>query len=229
MNPQAVTRSYGAAMSNLHDFRPSIRHSDLMLATPGKLFSAAGWIFELKHDGFRCLVTKCGDFVRLESRTGRDLSLCFPELADEVRPIRADFVADCELVVLDEQGRPIWERLKARHAIRNPARIRKAAAEDPAVLFAFDLLWLDGADFRPRALLERKAALYHTLPANRRIRYAGHFADSSCELWQLAVQLDLEGIVAKDAASSYTAGRSSRWQKIKTTAGAEREAQRRPR
>jgi bifunctional non-homologous end joining protein LigD len=207
-------------MSNLRDLpAPSICHEDLMLATPGKLFSAKGWIFELKHDGFRCLITKRGGGVRLESRSGRDMSPCFPELVDEISPIRADFVADAELVVLDEQGRPIWERLTARHAIKNPARVRQAAAQDPAALFAFDLLWLNGADFRPRPLLERKAALYGTLPANRRIRYAGHFADSSNELWQLAVQLELEGIVAKDAASAYSAGRSTRWQKIKTTIG----------
>jgi bifunctional non-homologous end joining protein LigD len=216
-------------MSNLRDLpSPSIGHRDLMLATPGKLFSAKGWIFELKHDGFRCLVTKLGGGVRLESRSGRDMSACFPELVDEIMPIRADFVADAELVVLDEQGRPVWERLTARQAIKNPARIRQAAAEDPAALFAFDLLWLNGADFRPRPLLERKDALYRTLPANRRIRYAAHFADSSKDLWQLAVELELEGIVAKDAASVYTAGRSARWLKIKTDAGAERERQRRP-
>lgn len=216
-------------MSDLRDLpSPSICHHDLMLASPGKLFSAKGWIFELKHDGFRCLITKYGDVVRLESRSGRDMSACFPELVDEVRPIRADFVADAELVVLDEQGRSVWERVKGRHAQRSAARIRRAAAEDPAALFAFDLLWLDGADFRARPLLERKAALYHTLPANRRIRYAGHFADSSRELWQLAVQLELEGIVAKRADSPYSAGRSDAWQKVKTTAGEARERDRRP-
>jgi bifunctional non-homologous end joining protein LigD len=67
-----------------------------MLAIPGKLFSAKGWIFELKHDGFRCLITKRGDSVRLESRSGRDMSTCFPEVVDELRLIRADFVADSE-------------------------------------------------------------------------------------------------------------------------------------
>lgn len=66
------------------------------------------------------------------------------------------------------------------------------------------------------------------LPANRRIRYAAHFVDDCRDLWQLAVQLELEGIVAKDAAAPYTAGRTTRWQKIKTEAGAERERLRRP-
>lgn len=81
---------------------------------------------------------------------------------------------------------------------------------------------------RPRPLLERKAALHRLLPANRRIRYAGHFLDSGKELWALANEHALEGIVAKDAESPYSAGRSSRWLKIKTNVGAERELQRRP-
>lgn len=102
-------------MSNLlHSAPPPICHRDLTLATPGKLFSEKGWIYELKYDGFRCLVFKRGDVVRLESRTGRDMSACFPELVDEIKPMRHDFVADAELVVLDEQGRSVWERLQSR-------------------------------------------------------------------------------------------------------------------
>lgn len=90
----------------------------------------------------------------------------------EIAPIRHDFIADSELVVLDERGRPIWERLHRRHRLKDARRIRYASEADPAALFAFDLLWLDGADFRQRPLLQRKAALHGTLPANRRIRYA---------------------------------------------------------
>ena len=214
-------------MSNLRDLPPSICHRDLMLATPGKLFSAPGWVYELKYDGFRCLVCKHGDVVRLESRHGRDMSDRFPELVAEILPIAGDFVADSELVVLDDQGRPQWDRLHRRHAVRSPDRIRRAAVDDPAALFAFDLLWLNGADFRPRPLLERKAALLRTLPANRRVRYARHLNDDCAPLWQMACELELEGIVAKDAHSRYQAGRSTCWQKIKTEIGAERERARR--
>jgi ATP-dependent DNA ligase len=174
------------------------------------------------------LITKHGDTVRLYSRNGLDKAYCFPELVDEIRPIPHDFVADGELVILDENGCPQWDRLQKRHVIKNPQRIRRASIEDPAAIFAFDLLWLDGADFRKRTLLERKDALHRLLPANRRVRYARHMNDSSAEVWQLAVQMDVEGIVAKDGASIYTAGRTTRWQKIKTDIGAEREKQQRP-
>jgi ATP-dependent DNA ligase len=53
------------------------------------------------------------------------------------------------------------------------------------------------------------------LPAARRSRYARHLNDDCEPLWDMAQRLDLEGIVAKDAASTYQAGRSTRWQKIK--------------
>jgi bifunctional non-homologous end joining protein LigD len=77
-----------------------------MLSTPGKLFSAPGWIYELKYDGFRCLVTKLGPTVRLESRSGRELTPLFPELVREIGPMLGDFVADAELVVLDDRAVP---------------------------------------------------------------------------------------------------------------------------
>jgi DNA ligase-1 len=131
-------------------------------------------------------------------------------------------------VVLDHRGCPQWDRLTKRHAQRSPAAIKRAAAADPAAIFVFDLLWLNGADLRPRPLLERKAALLGIVPGNRRIRYARHMPDSSRELWVMANELELEGIVAKDAASIYSPGRTTRWLKIKTYVGAERERKRRP-
>ena len=84
----------------------NITHKDLMLATTGKLFSKAGWIYEIKYDGFRCLVSKRKGIVRFESRTGNDMSACFPELVEEIAPIPHEFAADTELVVLDDRGCP---------------------------------------------------------------------------------------------------------------------------
>ncbi|MGZ5117393.1 MAG: ATP-dependent DNA ligase [Burkholderiales bacterium] len=69
-------------------------------------------------------------------------------------------------------------------------RCQQAAHEEPACIFAFDLLWLNGEDYRQRPLLERKWTLYEVLGQRGRVRHAGHFADSSAELWQMAVELD---------------------------------------
>lgn len=74
----------------------------------------------------------------------------------------------------------------------------------------------------------RKAMLRDALKGARRIIYVTHFEHSGAELWKAVKKLEPEGIVAKEASSIYTAGRTTRWQKIKTAIGAEREKKRRP-
>jgi hypothetical protein len=77
-------------MSSLRDrVEPSIGHKDLMLAIPAKApFSAQGWVYELKYDGFRCLASKVDERVRLLSRNGNDMADRFPEVAEAMRAIR---------------------------------------------------------------------------------------------------------------------------------------------
>src|ERR1700736_3394778 len=85
------------------------------------------------------------------------------------------------------QGCPQSDRLQRRHVLRHTHPIKQAALEDSPVIFAFNLLWLNGADFRARPLLERKTALHRLLPANRRVCYARHMNDSSAQIGQLAI------------------------------------------
>lgn len=153
----------------------------------------------------------------------------FPELVQELRAIEHDLVIDGELVVCDERGCPQFERLGKRARMSKPESVRKGAAADPAAIFAFDLLWLDGQDYRNYPLVIRKGMLRHVLQGCERIIYANHFENSAAELWALAKKFQLEGILAKDGSSMYTVGQSDRWMKIKTAAGAEREMKRRPR
>src|SRR5687768_15050255 len=121
---------------------------DLMLATPGKLFSAPGWLYELKYDGFRCLVCKRGRSVRLRTRNGNNLADRFPELVADIHAVPHDLSFDGELVILDELGRPQWDRLRKRQAARASKRVQELAVSEPAAIFGFDLLWLDGEDYR---------------------------------------------------------------------------------
>jgi ATP-dependent DNA ligase len=83
-------------------------------------------------------------------------------------------VIDGELVVLDDHGRPQFERLKARAAKRKPESVRAGAAADPDVLFVFDLLSLDGEDYRHFPLTVRKAILSRVLAGSKRVVCAEH-------------------------------------------------------
>src|SRR6185437_7192232 len=94
--PAAGTSRYRAPLIILSSSMPakrldpeSITHRDLMLATSGSTpFDRAGWIFELKYDGFRILAICQGDLCRLVSRRGNDLSPCFPEIVTSLRAVR---------------------------------------------------------------------------------------------------------------------------------------------
>ena len=96
----------------------SITHQDLMLATPAREpFSRPGWLFELKYDGFRIMGVREADRARLITRRGIDLSRSFPELVIALEAL-PQAVIDGELVLLDSEGRPSFEKLFRRAAMR---------------------------------------------------------------------------------------------------------------
>jgi bifunctional non-homologous end joining protein LigD len=202
---------------------PRITHLDLAVPTKRERpFSDPGWVYELKHDGYRVLATKEGAQVRLLSRRGNALTHWFPELTAELARL-PDLVLDGELVMLDERGRSEFDRLRGRCAMRDARRIEHAARTRPAAIFAFDLLVLEGADLRPQPLLKRKAALQRILKSTRgerrRICYCQHVGENGERLFVEADRLALEGIVAKRADSPYPRGRTLNWVKIKTLHG----------
>lgn len=125
---------------------------------------------------------------------------------------------DGELVLLDARGRPQFERLRRRLALKRFS-IDHAARTEPAAIFAFDLLELRGKDLRRLPLLKRKAQLERLLRKSTRIRYLTRIGEDGERLYAAAATLELEGIVAKRADAPYRRGRSSDWVKIKTPAG----------
>lgn len=190
---------------------------ELMLAeTRERPFSKAGWLFELKLDGYRMLAARAHDEARLLTRTGRDATDTFPELARALRALPFEgLVLDGEVVVLDDAGRPSFQRLQNRGQLRNARDIKRAAVELPATLYLFDLLAFEGCDLRPLPLAQRKAILKKVLPRTGPLRFSEHFEKDGEALFHQVQQLGLEGIVAKKADSPYRAGRSAAWLKIR--------------
>jgi len=188
-----------------------------MLAEPrDRPPSGANWYFELKYDGFRLMASRRGDAVALAYRSGRVTTHCYPEL---VRTLAAlpwqSFVLDGEVVVLDDDGHPNFERLQKRAQLAKVQEIERATLEHPATYFVFDLLELDEHDLRRVPLRERKQLLQAIVPVAGPIRYADHFEGSGQQLLERVVGIGLEGIVAKRGDSSYRSGRSSDWIKIR--------------
>ena len=190
-----------------------------MLAVPvAEPFSRPGWLFEIKYDGVRALATLRDGEVRLRGRRGRDESGRYPEIRDALpRALRAtEAVVDGEIVALDPEGRPSFERLQSRINVTGARQVALAAAETPASLVVFDLLHLDGHDLRDLPLRLRKRLLRDLLTESAEVRYADHLEDDGEALFTAIGQQGLEGMVGKRGDSRYEGGRRSpAWLKVK--------------
>jgi bifunctional non-homologous end joining protein LigD len=190
--------------------------SDLMLATlHQRPFSDPDWLFELKYDGFRCLAVKAGDDVKLWSRNGNLFNGSFPEVVRAVESVPGDFAWDAELTVDDDTGRSSFERLRQRAVTKTPKNVRAAAKSDPARLYVFDALSIDGADIRGLPLTERKLRLRKLFENSNTLIYASGIEDEGKLVFQHVEELGLEGMIAKRMDSTYQRGRSRDWLKIK--------------
>ena len=190
----------------------------LMLAeTAPKAFTDPAWLFELKYDGFRVLAAREGGEARLVYRRGADATAVYPEVARALLGLPfADVVLDGEVVVLDEQGRPSFQRLQKRAQQRRTADVQRGALETPATHYAFDLLGFEGYDLRPLPLEERKRLLQGLLPRAGPLRYVDHVEAEGESFYDEVSRLRLEGLVAKRRDSAYRAGRSAQWLKLRT-------------
>jgi bifunctional non-homologous end joining protein LigD len=192
-------------------------HVEPMLATLGEhAFSDPNWLFEIKWDGVRALARIDESALTLRSRNGADITKRYPELAFLPQAFAASqAIVDGEIVALDERGLSSFERLQERMHVRAPSE--HLVSQIPVVYFAFDLLYCDGYDLRKAPLLERKQLLQRLVHASERFRYADHQMEHGKELFELAKQTGLEGIVAKRADSPYVSDRSAYWMKLKVT------------
>ncbi len=185
--------------------------------TKDEPFSAEGWLFELKLDGYRLLAVRDGHDAHLISRNGNDLSAQFPDVIRSIAALPFDrFLLDGEVVALDEKGKPSFQRLQQRGKLQRALDIRRATVDNPVTFFAFDVLSFEDFDVRPLPLHERKAVLRRLLPPAGAIRYLDHFEKDGLGLYEQVQRMDLEGIVAKRADAPYKAGRGPMWLKIRT-------------
>lgn len=172
---------------------------------------AAGWIHEIKFDGYRLQARIDGAEVKLLTRSGLDWTERFGALATAFRALGLpSALIDGEAVVEDAAGVSSFSALQAD---------LKAGRSDRIVFHAFDLLYLDGRDTRALPLRERKAALKTVLPeGDGAIRFSEHLEDDGPAMKRHACRLGLEGIVSKRADRPYGSGRGGDWLKVKCTA-----------
>jgi bifunctional non-homologous end joining protein LigD len=192
-----------------------------MMAAGGyEPFDRKGWWFEPKFDGVRTLLYLEGESVRLVSRTGRDQTKTYPELARVYRNISAtNAVLDGEIVATDESGNTSFELLQQRMNLSSDREIQKASQRIPVEMVAFDLLWLDGQDLTRQTLSDRRGRLTEIVHEGRGLRLIYSVPDEGVRFYQAAKDIGLEGVIAKRATSRYLPGkRTDDWRKIKILA-----------
>jgi bifunctional non-homologous end joining protein LigD len=154
-------------------------------------FEDPEWVFEPKYDGFRGVVY--ASRLGCEIRSRRDFRLKrFADLWDRVAGVLGarEVILDGEIVSLNRQGKPVFHDL-----IRGQGFLAFAA---------FDLLWLDGVDLRPRPLAERKELLAALLPEDTGPLYKIlTIEEHGRALFGAIRKMDLEGIVAKRTGDPY--------------------------
>ena len=179
----------------------------------------SGWVYEIKWDGMRVVSFVKDGTVHLVGRRGTVVDRQFPELADLPKFLNATTaVVDGEVTVLDESGRPSFERIQPRIMASDSGQIRQLMRSRPAVYFVFDLIHLNGYDLTRVPFGERKRLLQSIIkPGFAPLRLSEHFDVAPAQLLDLVRQQGLEGLVCKRLDSSYQTRRAGDWIKLKIT------------
>ncbi|KMK77922.1 ATP-dependent DNA ligase [Alkalihalobacillus pseudalcaliphilus] len=181
------------------------------------------WLYEVKYDGFRCLLHWDEDGPRLFSRNQKELTDYFPEIIAGCLEIEAKLkkylplILDGEIVYLLNPYQSDFATVQRRGKLRAKNQIEKYAKRLPTNLMVFDLLMLKGVNLLEQTLVERKKGL-QTLQqqwANSRFLQVVESFEKVATIEAIVKENHSEGVVAKRKKSTYTAQRSKDWLKMK--------------
>ena len=186
----------------------------LMLATlTDRRDFGEDWLLERKLDGERCVARKDDADVRLESRTGKDLTGTYPEVRTAVAAQAGRrMLLDGEVVAYDGE-QTSFGRLQQRLGVAQPSP--RLVGSYPVVFCVFDLLELDGEDLTAQSLLQRRARLTKAIRSSDALQLIEALRGDSERRFAEACTRGWEGLIAKRADAPYTRGRSKDWLKLK--------------
>jgi bifunctional non-homologous end joining protein LigD len=165
------------------------------------------WLYEVKYDGYRMLARLSNGEARLFTRAANDWTKKLPQLASGLASLGLDDTwLDGEIVVQDAKGRSDFQALQNAFDARRDANI---------LYYVFDAPFLEGRDLRQHSLRARKKRLEQSLKGTTHIRYNSHLEGDAKAVMDEACRMELEGLIGKEARSTYVSGRSRSWIKLK--------------
>jgi len=183
------------------------RLKPMLATTAAAAFDDPDWSYEVKWDGYRAISILDGKAVTILSRNSKSLDEKFYSIHEALRKLNLNAVLDGEIVVLDDKGRSNFSALQTW----------RSEADGDLIYYVFDLLALGGEDLMNAPLDKRREKLENLIPGHEYIRISDQFHGTGKDLFRLAGEFGLEGIIAKKSSGAYLPGiRSSDWIKIKT-------------
>lgn len=168
------------------------------------------WVYELKLDGYRILMRIDGTGkVHAFSRNGLAWTGKMPAVVKAVTDLGLKNTwLDGEVVVLDKQGKPVFQLLQNAFATKATQTIR---------YFLFDIPFADGQDLRAEPWTNRRAALDAIMKNNRSpiVGVTEALPAPVADIWSNVCHHGLEGLIGKRRDASYASGRSTSWIKLK--------------
>lgn len=204
---RAPKKAARAARAQLPEFVAPML-ATLVAEPPAAAKRAGEWVYEVKHDGYRVLARfDAGGAARLFTRSGNDWTAKLPHLATALAGLGlASSWLDGEIVVPGRDGRSDFQALQNAF---------EAGRDTGIVYFVFDAPFLAGRDLRRLPLGERKKRLRGSFEDTEAVRFSADLKGSAREVLEHACKLGLEGLIGKETASVYVAGRSKSWIKLK--------------
>lgn len=167
------------------------------------------WLHEIKFDGYRLICRVNRGKAALITRRHQDWTHRYRSIAAAAAELPVESaVLDGELVALLPTGVSSFQSLQ---------NAGKSGSNTKLVYFVFDLLYLDGYDYRQLPLEQRKERLREMLSEanSSELQYSDHIDENGATFLRESCQMGLEGIISKRRDRPYVSGRSGDWMKVK--------------
>jgi bifunctional non-homologous end joining protein LigD len=169
-------------------------------------FDAENWLFEVKWDGYRAIAICNKKKVSLISRNNKSFNQKFYPITAALEKLGLHAVLDGEIIISNKEGISSFGDLQNW----------RSEADGELLYYVFDLLWYDGRQLYEVPLQQRRELLKEILPVSPVIQLSQPFNAPGTSFYEIAKQMNLEGIIAKKADSLYIPGvRTKDWLKIK--------------
>lgn len=178
-------------------------------------FNSKDFIYEIKYDGIRCIAYLSNKETDIRNKRDFNIANRFPELSRIHECAKDKCIVDGEIIILKEGIIDFYE-VQRRTILTDPFKTHLSSMQRPATFIAYDIIYLKDHLITTLPLIERKRILEETINENNAMVLSRYIEEKGIELFELAKERQLEGVVAKHKDSKYYFGKRSKdWIKLK--------------